>query len=440
MNSLIIIFLTLLALLLVCRMFSPNVLLTPEFGYIVCFIPQTLYCFYYVDKWEINLHPNTTLTLTIGPLIFVVVSIFTRYVARRSHTIGYRKFLATSQDALPNINKSIYRWKLYLILGFQFIVLLWTVRELLSNYGVERLAIAINLYRSNNLFTDNIFRLPAILRASREFCIAAGFIWTYLVAQAIVYKKKDNLVLLILNLVFSVINNSILGGRTGIFQYAVSFFVIYYFLSSKRKKFKNIIKGKHILLGCAILAIAIFTFQSFGNLLGREDSRNAFDYMAIYLSGEIKNLDIFIRNGKFGVDISKVQTLLGGVNFIGQTFHIDSIVHTSDIPFHYINGYSLGNVYTTYYSYIYDLGFIGVPIFTSIMAIICQLTYQSVLETKCYKVNLRLLLYSYFYFTIIFSFFHTKFYEMVVSVAFLKMIIYWIILLYFIFKVKVRSS
>ena len=63
--------------------------------------------------------------------------------------------------------------------------------------------------------------------------------------------------------------------------------------------------------------------------------------LAIYLSGEIKNLDIFIRNGKFGADISKVQTLLGGVNFIGQTFHIDSIVHTSDIPFHYINGYSL---------------------------------------------------------------------------------------------------
>ena len=100
-----------------------------------------------------------------------------------------------------------------------------------------------------------------------------------------------------------------------------------------------------------------------------------------------------------------------------------------DLPFRNINGLNLGNVYTTFYPYIYDFGYIGEFLLVLIMAIISQVIYEL---TKNAKTNthplLSVLVYSNIINCLILSFFSNKFYENIISIEMIKKVIFWILL------------
>ena len=182
-----------------------------------------------------------------------------------------------------------------------------------------------------------------------------------------------------------------------------------------------------------LLGIATFLslFKQLAILLGREVTTSSFDYLAIYLGAEIKNLDIFIRGNRFPItnDIFHTQTFIFISSFFGKIFGAKNISYKLDLPFQGVNGFDLGNVYTMFYQFLYDLGYIGVFLFTLIMAFIIQIIYS---KAKSYqdngKVSYSILLYGYCVNTLILAFFSNKFYELVANTSIVYVVLFWIIL------------
>ena len=159
------------------------------------------------------------------------------------------------------------------------------------------------------------------------------------------------------------------------------------------------------------------------------------------MSAEIKNLEIFLGYDSFGTDFSHCQTMIYVANFWGKLTGNMSIVHELDLPFRYVNGYGLGNVATAYYAYIYDKGYFGVLIYTTLMAVICQMIFQRMIrKNRSNKLlSMSIIVYSYVYFLISFSFFSNKFYENVFTLTFVKYLISWWIIKILLEKVHFKK-
>ena len=94
---------------------------------------------------------------------------------------------------------------------------------------------------------------------------------------------------------------------------------------------------------------------------------------------------------------------------------------------------SPGNIYTTFYAYIYDFGYIGVIIWPLIMGFISQRIYKkarkSILNDDK-RVKTSVIVYGYLFYMLAFSFFSNKFYEGFFTISFVKIFLLWTILSY----------
>ena len=90
-------------------------------------------------------------------------------------------------------------------------------------------------------------------------------------------------------------------------------------------------------------------------------------YLAFYCGAEIKNLDIFLNSTKTKPAIWGEQTFVNLVKAIGRFFISGFDQYYLINPYQSVNGYYLGNVYTTFKAYIHDFGYIGMIILIIIM-------------------------------------------------------------------------
>ena len=233
------------------------------------------------------------------------------------------------------------------------------------------------------------------------------------------------------------------GSRGGIFQILMSGTFIYYFLWSEKNNWTKKINFKYlsyIFIGSILL---ICSFQSMLLLLGRYSSiSNFWDYLALYICAEVKNLDIVISNGVMSYtdfwDWSTINNLLNKISLLFD-FTIKRNYANSSTYIIY-KGIDMGNVYTIYYSFVKDISFFGVFLFTSIMAILSQFFLKKALSSLNNKEGLRLSLvvYSYILTMLFFSFFGNWFYTNIFSTGFAWCLIIWFLISYLSEKKKFR--
>lgn len=409
--------------------------LSPQFGFVACFIPGTIYAFQYVNKWNLNLSNTTVHLFLLGMVTFVIVSYCTAFLYE---TTSKKGSLSIANNGI-NINFKIENWKIEFLLLIEFISLVLTVIFLIRNYG-SNLSAAIFSYRSSVNNDSSIGNaLPGAVKLLRRIALSGGYIVLFLLLNGIVYKNKRNRLAEWLCVILAVINGFMLGGRGDGIQLIVAAIVQYVALklevsNSRKVSFKDII---------IVLSICIILFSSFiqlGTLLGREMSfLNNNDYMAVYLSAELKNLDIFVTTGIIGHPFIQSLTLYNVINSLGGILSQPSWIHSFAIPYYYYGNYSLGNVGTVFYPFIYDGGWLGVIVYTSIMATICQIVYKRFLKSnKTSDISLSFIFYSYLFYIIIFSFFSNKFYEMIFNTSFVWTMVSWLILKYFLLKIRIK--
>jgi oligosaccharide repeat unit polymerase len=243
------------------------------------------------------------------------------------------------------------------------------------------------------------------------------------------------------SIALGVINSVMLGSRGGALQIIVAIIVCYLFLQKKYNCWKPKLKMQQIFLIAAIMLLLMFTFNGVGNLLGRNSvinySTTAVGELAKYMGAEIKNLDIYLENPFEGNQMAGSQTFGVILSWISKRLHLGWNVETV-LPFQKVGGISLGNVYTVFYAYIYDFGYVGAAILTMVFAVLVQLIYEYATLERKRKINFRIILNSYVLSLVVFSFFGERFFAAVLNTSFIKYILLWKFMIWFVTRLRVK--
>lgn len=443
--SQLIFLLIMVGILLILSIFtSKDAIISPQFGFAACFIPGIIYAFNYLKRWNLYLSIQTIEIIIMGIAIFISVSALIGYL---SHKFRFQvkkiRFHVENHVEDKCLSESIPAWKIRIVLILEVLSICLVLVFLVKNFGIN-ISVAINTFRIRNrnaMFSDYV-SLPGFTRLLRRIALAGGYIVMYLFANGIVYKSKKNRVTEIICIVLAFINGVILGGRGDGIQ-LIAAGVIIYLLVRRGKNGSISIHINDIIKIIILVAIILATFAELGALLGRQmDFLNFNDYIAVYLSAELKNFDIFIRKGVFGASFKNSQTMMNIVNTMGSLLGHQDWIHSLDNPYHYMGNIALGNVSTIFYAFMYDAGYIGVVVYTALFAVISQIVFQCSLRAQTrQKISFSILFYSYVWYTVIFSFFSDKFYEMIFNTAFIWTLFSWIILgAIFNMRVKVKIN
>ena len=444
MTRLIIWILWLFALLLISHKLSPNNLLTPSIGFFAGFFVQAVYAVFYVDDWSLNFSDMTMWVLFSGTATFFIVSQLTQVFFSKSHFIVqggpvYRSRTRRNIANTPKIN--IERWKLLVLLAFQLFVIAWTL-QCLSKIGGASLGQNIYRYRMAMRSGNNveIVAFPVILRLMRTFCASSSYIFGYILAHGFIYKYRQHRILLISNYFLGIICSLTSGARGTAVTILFATLVQAYFIHGRATNWKRKLPLKTTMIAIVIVLVIVFTFQMVGNVIGRNNDNNFNEYLSVYLSAELKNLDIFVREGNFGSDITTCYTIADAVSLAGNVLGIPSWVHKYYNPFRFVNGHSLGNVSTTFYANVHDGGIPAVILFSAIMAFLSQIAYLRCRKVKKQLIDFSILVYPYIFYTLLFSFFSNKFYELVFHSIFIQTCLCWWALRFFLTKVNFMSG
>lgn len=440
MSQLAFLLISVTILLLLSVFTSEDVIISPQFGFTACFIPGICYAFYYVKKWNLYLSNQTIIIIILGITVFIIVSAIVGYLDQKfKFKIGNVGFCEQNYVKNGCISDSIAWWKMGLVLMLEVVSLLLVLIFLIRNFGTN-ISAAIYAFRlrNMNIIASDYLSLPEVVRSFRRIALSVGYVVMYLFFNGIIYNSKKNRITEIICIILAFLNGIILGGRGEGIQLIIAGIVIYFFMR-RGKEGKISIRISDIIKVSTLAIIIIATFAGLGTLLGRQmDFLNFNDYIAVYLSAELKNLDIFIRRGVFGTDFKNSQTMMNVVNTLGSILGHQDWIHDLDNPYHYIGSTALGNVSTIFYAFMYDGGYIGVIGYTILFAIISQLIFQRALRSTMRKrISFSILLYSYVWYTVVFSFFSDKFYEIIFSTAFIWTMLSWIVFIRF-FNVKVK--
>jgi oligosaccharide repeat unit polymerase len=408
------------------------------------FIAGFLFCctwaLVYSDRWDLDLHFNTYFVIAGGCLLFLFVGhlVFTYY---------NNAFIHSSRDSSSG---SVYvaiecidieKWKLFLVVCVQIFAAILTIREIMSAAGTLNLAEAIHYYNTINKFSEDTVqlghaRLIWILWINMQ---ALGFWFGYVFANNLAAKRFSVIPLIIVLL--SMVNCLARGARTNA-ALMVAVILCYYLIllrKSNPKKLKNMQAGLFIRV-TIVVAIFILTFKQVGLLMGRTITSNSMDYVSMYVGAEIKNLDTFLQGKTImtGLDLWGGQTFMALYGAFKDQLGITGKLML-DLPDQYVNGLWLGNVYTTFYPYIYDFGYMGVVVLVAIMSLICHIAYHRAIRAKFTTwPSYSLVLYGYLWCSLVLSFFSNKFYERSFSETFLLIMICWGI--YSLFFCKFRTD
>lgn len=297
MVKMVILEIWLIFLIFLCLLSSKKVLITPQLGFVGGFFVSVTYGLFWVDEWSLELSNGTFWVLFGGITLFFVTSLVVQILLDALPKKRFSSMVSNNVNSITDVKINISKWKLQLFLLFQIATLLSTIIFLMSLTSGS-LSTAIYYFRTTNLYSDETIKLPFILSRLRKVSATGGFIWAYVLIHSIIYRYRSHRLLLVLCIVMGVMNDVVLGGRGGVIRLIISIIVCAYFIYEHKTKFKSIIKPKYVMLVIAIFAVIISVFQASTKLLGRGTSTTNFEeYLAIYLSAEIKNLDIFIRSG-----------------------------------------------------------------------------------------------------------------------------------------------
>ena len=237
---------------------------------------------------------------------------------------------------------------------------------------------------------------------------------------------------------------SLMGGsRSEIFRVITACIFIWYFFYRINKGELFNIKPVFIKIMLLLIVVSLF-FISFIYIVGRSEAdmnlEEVITSLFIYTGAPIFNLDIYLQNpwkqvhGIFGE-----LTFVRFISWLGMKMGDTSLIYELDLPFLSYQNYNLGNVYTTFYAFIYDFGLLGVVFLTGFMAIVCVWLYNKVnyVDIMSNRISLYVICYAYLLNDIVMLPFSNRFYESLTNIGFLhRLIVLFVLVKIFNFSIR----
>ena len=424
-----ILFVGTIILLLINFFLSGYDYLYPSFIFCLVFSVAEFACILGQQTYEIVIHSETTIILLGGELIFTFFSLITflgkKRISYKEHPIPVNEikisFFLEWGTIILQLLAIMFFIKYLKNISFAYDGQSRSLTELISLYDVMTKF-------WTDLFNDLHVPVPTIYRIANPLVSAVAYIIIYIAVNNFIAIKKikiSHVMIIGLQCVLIILN----GSRSPLFRILTMVFILAYMMQYRRGKIKKgniklLLKLIMLVIGAAIFFLILL------NLMGRtgKGEEKIAHYLFVYIGAPIVNLDNFIVN-----KLPTVSTVLVGeqtfrklYNYVGKILKISSFQYGGVNPFVFsANGIEIGNVFTTYYYYIYDFGFVGVIPLTIVVACYYVVTYSRLLSAKREKkmINLNLLFYAYLFNDLVMQFFSSRFYETILDAPFIKLLI-----------------
>lgn len=424
----------LIVLLIISYVSNEKVVLAPSFLFTASFVFSCFFATLFAQKWNLGPDIRTFLVIFLGCLEFIVISGVVKYFYGKSSDATTLRRLDIYEETWTMIST----WKIYLIIFFEIITILITIKSLISITGTGNLSDAMYAYRRQLLFADDTQLIPSYVTLLRRFTSASGYFFGYLFIRKYLIEKKADFLLLIV-IIVSGYCNILLGARTDAVVLVLGLWGYYYMYKRHQAGWRISGNTKLFVIGGAFLILFLLFFKQIAVLQGRTIRSTGLDYVAEYVGAEIKNLDLFVQAGQLPVipSMASSQTLIYVNHLLAKIFSMPTLNYRLNLPFVVVNGIDMGNVRSTFYPFLYDLGYAGVGIFVGVMALVTQFTFERAkLTIGAKRPPISVLSYGYMISTLVFAFFSNKFYEQIFSSTYIYIVVFWVILDVFIFGVR----
>lgn len=407
-------------LLIINFYFSDEDILHPTVIFHALTFASTIVCAIASSSYGMQLHFNTFLVLLAGCLIFTIANC--AYGLRKSRKMGRleekeRRELA--QRRLVYI--PLRNWWMVLFILFELVVAYYTAKYVK--------AVSAALYGDTD-FQTAIGNYNHILKNrgddARNLRVSAGAIyvfgWPITIAVNVVlasvainnyYITGKMKKLPVVSYIIMILMSLLTGSRSNAFRYFTA--IVMNWLIIKRTKQGSYKKGNtkllaRLLVGTIILVALFFNMKE---LLGRTKEFVWTEYIIAYFGGPIINLDIFLNSPIEYSEFFGRETFCYFYSVLGTLLNIPGLRYDLTLPYITYEGRFLGNVYTMYYMFIKDFGYLGIVPLTAVIAIFYNGIYSKLMDfSKCKLVlGCSLFIYGYLTNALIMLLFSNRFYE-----------------------------
>ena len=412
-------------------------IISPCMLFMVPFSISSFWLIMNISRWSVELSYHTFFVIISGSIsaLFGMLLGTHKWKLHKKNSMnlnGFKRY--SSKEELSSSFFAIYSI-IELLISY---MCLKKIRSVVHRYGVYgSLSYEIYKYRNLGMYTTESTSLGKWLDWAYLFNMASGYILAYIIAYRIKNRKKLGIYLL-LSMLASLMTGLIKGGRQSAIQIifaGIVYFLIIFFDGKKTRR----LPLKKMVKIIVIILLLLVSFQTLGTILGRTVQADFMQYLAVYLCGGIRNLNEWLKVPHELPDLFGKSTFHHLYTYFGRKFNRPEWIYNYDLPYLSANGKNSGNIYTMFYGCIYDFGYIGLVVMPFIMGFITQKIYR-----KTQKVNYSsernicfyTILYGYFSYNLVFSFFGNKFYSGIMQISFFKLVLFWAILIWVINKVK----
>lgn len=416
-----------LIFLIINYMLADSDYMHPCFIFSLVFLMSTIFCIIEQERFAINFHIQTVLVVGFALLTFTMVSICL-----------HKKIQVNKYNYVIKIQTiSVNNWIVGIFIFIEIITLVYFIKYLqelsVAHYGeVVSLSEMISLYDTMTKFWTEYFHslaipVPFIYRLGNPITQAGGYLILYVLINNFIASKKINVLHIVavgLLCAFHLLN----GSRSPLLRMLTMAVILFYVLKSKENpKIKGNLK---IAFSLVILAIfAAIAFLVMLNIMGRSESMDVERYLFIYLGAPLVNFNNFLAD----FETPTFTPVLGAQTFRAIYMYGAKLLGYSNFTYPALdafafsdNGIEIGNVYTTFYEFVYDFGYIGVLPLTMIIALYYVFTYHSFDDDKQWNtvMNYKLFIYSYLFNDLVMLFFSNRFFQTTLDAPFIKLFIF----------------
>lgn len=403
------------------------------------FVPAVLSAIYNKNRWGLVLHLNTYCVVAGGLMIFVLISVITRYLyVSRAKKVGSKE----QGRRLPDLFK-VENWKVNLLFIYVMaisLMYLYYVYKIVGTYYGRNLSWTETMSRFRYLvsYGNGNIKVPVLVEQGHQFVNSIGIVSIYVLLHNYVISgiiQKNVLLLIIVSTISSLLDS----GRLNVIVLIVAIVTLY-------DIFHKYYKGNGVKVNIKFIIRAIVGFIALcggfvwlKQVAGRVDDKDPFYYITYYLGQSIRNLDVYLQKTPKRPEIWGKETFYGWNHFLYLITGKEQFNYIVHKEFLYYKGASTGNVYTMFRAYIHDFGYGGLIILTGLFAFIISIWYLKIKFKRretCKRFDKSIICYSYLMFTVYTAFFADYFFCRVLSLFILKFIFYIFLLEFFLIKLK----
>lgn len=438
----ILLFVILAALCVLSFILSGRKLTSPAVIFNASFALSILNGLINYNKFKFDLHWNTVQLILLGAMIFTCISLLMEKFLRPVFPSAKDESVTTSADVSDG--------------GFHVPILLYFIGMALAVISCFVMAAHVIAVSTQHGGPSDIIgamgRFDQLSKFGSVDTSTSGLVGNYLVLTeatfyiwAYVFAKKRNGsqrhidwgALLIMTVL--VICSLLSGGRNSAIQLIFSAGVIYIIFYERRRAHEGTKSDRKILVAVLLaVVLAVVLFRPILALLGRDaGGKSGFDYISLYLGAPIKNLDLYL-NGELPNPITVTSTYFGEQTFSMMYMSLSKWTGIATgakwtlwQPFQSVNGVDLGNVYSIYYTFVFDWGYFGALVAVGITAFLSETVYLFATNERHLRfgaLRISVLAYSIIAYGLAFCFFMNFLTKAIVGTGFVRYLAIWTVI------------